>query len=106
MIKKKKNLYDIKKDKQFFWEKHYLRHKYFCPFFVKNLCSICKDFNTHINCVSLFDCEQINKIRIISWNSYNDNVVKNLNELCKILEYSYYQGLNSHKICLKFNRKL
>ena len=88
------------KDKQFFCETHYLRYQYFCPFCEKNLCHKCKDFHVHINCRSLFDCEHIKKFRIISWNSYNDDVVKNLNKLYKIIGYTYYQGLNHQKLSL------
>lgn len=80
------------KQAQFFCDKHFIQYQYFCPICRKNLCSNCKDFHVHFNCQSLFKCNQVKNIKIISWNSLQKDLVSNLVLLCKVFERDYIEA--------------
>ena len=98
--KEKEKYICLDKDIQFFCQIHFLLNQYFCPYCNKNLCIHCKNYHHHINCQSLFDCDKIKKIKVNSWDSSGDNMIKNLNELCHILESLYIYNYKNNKMSL------
>ena len=100
MTKDKEKYICSDKDIQFFCHEHFLLNQYFCSFCNKSLCTHCKNYHQHINCQSLFDFSPIKDIKIKSWDSSGDDIITNLNELCKILEKSYTQNLNNNRMSL------